>query len=302
MQDLNDLHYFARVVEAGGFAAAGRLLGMPKSTLSRRVAELEARLGVRLLHRTTRKLVLTEVGERFHQHCLAMLLEADAAEEAVAALSAEPRGRLRVSCPVSLAQTQLTSVVPGFLALYPKVRLEVLLTNRRVDVIEEGVDIALRVRAPGDEDASLVARRLRRAESILVAHPHLLAGRVLDTPEQLAELPSLGALDMDRRTRWPLQGPNGHRVEVVTEPRLGADDFILRKAGALAALGVTMLPEVYCEEELAAGTLVRVLPGWHMPEAWLQAVYAHRRGLLPAVRCFVDYLVEVFGKDADRLV
>ena len=146
MQDLNDLFYFAKVVEHGGFAAAGRLLGIPKSRLSRRIAELETRLGARLLQRTTRKLALTDVGERYLRHCQAMLLEAEQADEAVASLTSEPRGRIRVSCPTEVARMRLRHVFPSFLQRYPQVQLEVMLSNRRIDLVNEGVDVALRVR------------------------------------------------------------------------------------------------------------------------------------------------------------
>ncbi|GAB3264427.1 LysR family transcriptional regulator domain-containing protein [Chitinimonas naiadis] len=302
MQDLNDLHYFAKVVEAGGFAAAGRLLGIPKSRLSRRIAELEGRLGVRLLQRTTRKLALTDVGDRYFQHCQAMLQEAEAADEAVAALSIAPRGRIRVSCPVALAQTQFVDIVPAFLAAYPEVRLEMVMTNRRVDLLEEGVDVALRVRTSGDEDPSLVTRRLRPASSILVMAPSLRRAVRVQSPDDLMRLPVLGAIEQDKRVHWLFTAPDGRQQEVALEPRLAIDEFGIRKAAAVRGLGVTMLPEVYCLEELAAGTLMRLLPDWTMPGGHLQAVYAHRRGLLPAVRVFVDFLAEAFGRDGDRLV
>src|SRR3954470_4621943 len=133
MRDLNDMLYFAEVVDRGGFAAAGRALGIPKSRLSRRVAELESRLGVRLLQRTTRKLSLTEAGEQYHRHCVAMREQADAAEEAVAVVHGEPRGTIRVTCPVTLAQTTIGAVLPDFLRKHPHVRLELQVTNRVID-------------------------------------------------------------------------------------------------------------------------------------------------------------------------
>ncbi|QNM94713.1 LysR substrate-binding domain-containing protein [Chitinimonas koreensis] len=302
MQDLNELMYFARVVESGGFAAAGRLLGIPKSRLSRRVAVLEARLGARLLQRTTRKLVLTEVGERYYRHCQAMLLEADAAEETVAQMSAAPRGRVRVSCPVALVESELTQMLPGFLAAYPQVRLELVMTNRRVDLLEEGIDVALRVRIPGDEDPSLVTRRLRPARAALVMAPSLLAGVRIRQPADLAQLPALGAIEADRRVHWRFTAADGQVEEIALEPRLAVEDFGLRKAAALHGLGVTMLPEPYCSEELAAGTLVRLLPDWQLPGGFMQLVYPHRRGLMPAVRVLVDYLAEAFGRDPGRYV
>lgn len=296
MQDLNDLYYFAKVVDAGGFAAAGRELGLPKSRLSRRVTELEARLNVRLLQRTTRKLALTDIGERYYRHCQAMLVEAEMADEVAAQLSAEPRGRVRLSCPVALAETALNAMLPGFLATYPLVRLDLLLTNRRVDLVNEGVDVALRVRAPGDEDPSLVTRRLRPAGAALVAAPQLLRGQRLERPEDLLGLPVLGAVENDRKVHFHLLGPQGERREIAVEPRLAAEDFNLRKSVALAGLGITTLPLYHCLQELEQGRLVRVLPDWHEPPAFLQAVYPHRRGLLPAVRALLDYLAEGFAR------
>jgi DNA-binding transcriptional LysR family regulator len=160
MQDLNDMFYFAEVVEQGSFAAAGRVLGLPKSRLSRRVAELETRLGVRLLQRTTRKLSLTEVGEVYFRHCAAMRSEASAADEAVMRVQAEPRGTVRVTCPITLAQGVLGEKIPRFMREHPQVRIEMEVTNRVVDLVEEGVDVALRVRSTLDGSASLVVKKL----------------------------------------------------------------------------------------------------------------------------------------------
>ncbi|EIK96112.1 LysR family transcriptional regulator [Pseudomonas sp. M47T1] len=291
MQDLNDLYYFAKVVEAGGFAAAGRLLGVPKSRLSRRIAELEERLGARLLQRTTRQLKLTSVGERYLRHCQAMLLEAEMADEVVATLSSEPRGRLRVSCPVGLAHEFLPQVISSFLKAYPHVQLDMVLLNRRVDLITEGIDVALRVREPWDEDPGLVTRRLREARAILVASPALLLGNTIASPDDLVALPVLGALEADRMVHLRLLDEQGNKRDLVLEARLGIEDFVVRKATAIAGLGFTMLPLMHCETELASGELVQLLPDWSLGGGWLQAVYPHRRGVLPAVRAWIDHLV-----------
>ena len=302
MQDLNDLYYFAKVVEAGGFAAAGRLLGIPKSRLSRRIAELEERLGARLLQRTTRQLTLTAVGERYLRHCQAMLLEAEMADEAVASMSSEPRGRLRVSCPVGLAQHILPELVAGFLAAHPLVQLDMTLVNRRVDLVAEGIDVALRVRELGDEDPLLVTKRLRQAQTVLVASPALMRERQVHTLDDLRQLPVLGALEADRMVHQRIIDPQGTPHDLVMEARLGIEDFIVRKASAIMGLGFTVLPMMYCEEELASGRLVQLLPQWSLPGGWLQAVYPHRRGVLPAIRAWIDYLEEGFKGCGDRLL
>ena len=294
MQDLNDLYYFAKVVECGGFTAAGRALGIPKSRLSRRIAELETRLNASLLQRTTRKLALTAVGERYLQHCQAMLLEAEMADEAVATLSAEPRGRLRVSCPVGMTHWNLSAVVSDFLARYPQVQLELLLVNRRVDLVNEGIDVALRVRDIGDEDPSLIVRHLAPASAVLVASPGLLADKHIRTPDDLNQLPVLGAIEADRKVHYLLVHQDSRRQEVSLEPRLAIDDFPIRKAAALAGLGMTMLPMMNCHDALSDGTLVRLLPDWSMPSGNLQAAYTQRRGSLPAVRAWIDHVAAEF--------
>lgn len=295
MQDLNDLFYFAKVVEHGGFSSAARLLGVPKSRLSRRIAELETRLGARLLQRTTRKMALTDVGERFLRHCQAMLLEAEQAEEVVASLTVEPRGRLRVSCPIELAHSMLKQMISDFLQQYPLVQLDMILTNRRVDLREEGVDVALRVREEGDEDPTLIARVLNPAQAFLVAAPGLLEGMSVLTPDDLQRLPALGAVEADRRIHHYLRDGRGNRREVVLEARLGIEDFDVRKHAVLAGLGFSMLPQMNCEAELRDGSLVRLLPDWSLPGGHLQAVYTHRRGLLPAVRAWIEHLAHAFA-------
>lgn len=219
MQDLNDLFYFAKVVEAGGFTAAGRLLGIPKSRLSRRIAELEHRLGARLLQRSTRKLALTDIGERYLRHCQAMLLEAEQAEETVANLTSEPRGRVRFSTPPGV--TLLPDLISEFLKRYPRVQLEVLQTSRRVDLLNEAVDVALRVRNVDDEEPSLITRRLLPARAHIVAHPELISGLNLEQPEDLQQLPALGSIRADRRIHLRFCHATTQEVrEIALEARL----------------------------------------------------------------------------------
>ena len=296
MQDLNDLYYFAKVVEKGSFAAAARTLDLPKSRLSRRVATLESALGVRLLQRTTRRLALTEVGKLYYQH--AQNVMAEAAVEAVERVREVPSGSLRVSCPIPVAQTDLARILPGFLAAYPQIRLDLLVTNRRIELIEEGIDIGLRVRTAGDEEAHLVTRRFRPAYGLIVAHPELLEtyGPVAE-PEDLAKIPAMGFGSADRKLRWLLVGASGEQREVTLTARLTTDDFNVLRNAALAGLGATMLPSAYCMEDIQAGRLTPLLTKWSIPAATLQAVYVSRRGMVPAVRAFLDFLQENLGEE-----
>jgi len=293
LQDLNDLYFFAAVVEHGGFSAAGRALGVPKSRLSKRVAQLEERLGVRLLQRTTRRFVVTEVGERFYAHCRAVLEEAQAAQDAVDELRAEPRGVVRLSCPVSLAQTVLAHVLPDFLAQYPKMQVRLLSGNRRVDVIGEGYDLAIRVRNKLDTDANLVIRTFGLSRTKLVASPALLKaqGRPIQ-PDDLARLPALSMSEHEGAQLWELIGANGEQTSVEVQARLITGDFAVLLEAARRGMGVALLPEFVCAPAITAGELEVVLPEWSVPEGTMHFVYPSRRGMLPGVRALVDFLAE----------
>jgi Transcriptional regulator len=294
LQDLNDLYFFAAVVEHGGFSAASRALGVPKSRLSKRVAQLEERLGVRLLQRTTRRFVVTEVGERFYAHCRAVLEEAQAAQDAVDELRAEPRGVVRLSCPVSLAQTVMAYLLPDFLALYPKMQVRLLSGDRRVDVIGEGYDLAIRVRSKLDTDANLVVRTFGQSRTKLVASPALLnapKGRPTQ-PDELAKLPALSMREHEGAQVWELIDASGTQVNVEVHARLITGDFAVLLESARRGMGVALLPEFVCAPAITRGELEVVLPEWSMPEGTMHFVYPSRRGMLPGVRALVDFLAE----------
>jgi DNA-binding transcriptional LysR family regulator len=301
MQDLNDMLYFAEVVDRGGFAAAGRSLGLPKSKLSRRVAQLEERLGVRLLQRTTRKLSLTEAGELYHRHCVAMREDAEAAEEAIAQVQSEPRGTIRLVCPVTLAQSTIGLIVPGFLARHPHVRVEMEVSNRVVDLVQDGVDVALRVRSTLDDSASLVVKNLGTTQGLLVGSPAQIAREgPVSTVEDLAKLSTLAMSAADGRATWKLVGPNGREYEFVHRPAYTANDMLTLKIAALQGAGICVLPDYMCDEELADGRLAVVLAGWAPLPGVVHAVFPSRRGMVPAVRRFLDFLGEHVS--GDRLV
>ena len=293
MQDLNDMLYFAEVVDKGSFAAAGRVLGLPKSRLSRRVAELEGRLGVRLLQRTTRSLSVTAVGELYHRHCVAVREEAQAAAQAVAQAQTEPRGTIRVACPVTLAHTTIGPILPVFLARYPQVSIDMRVSNRAVDLVEEGFDVALRVRPSLDDSGSMVVKNFGPSRALLVGGPALLARQGQPAkPQDLEKLDTVAMSALNGRASWQLLGPGAATFTHNHQPRYVADDLLTLKYAVLGGIGISVLPDYMCREELQRGELVPVLPGWAPRPAIFHAVFPSRRGLVPAVRRLLDFLGE----------
>jgi DNA-binding transcriptional LysR family regulator len=294
MAELDDLALFADVVEHGGFAAAERASGVPKSRLSRRVAALETDLGVRLLQRSTRRFAVTDVGQDVYRYARSMMDEARAAREAVARVSSEPRGLVRMAVPIAFAQGMFAQITPDYLQRHPQVQLQLHVSNRRVDVIEEGFDIALRVRWRIEDDSSLVLRRLGNARKLLVASPAYLARTgVPQQPEDLLEHAILNADEDPHKQHWELQSESGEarRIEL-RRPRVMGFDFPLLVQLAEAGQGITLLPEMACVDALQRGSLLPVLPQWNHPMGICHIVYPSRRGMLPAVRSLVDHLVE----------
>ncbi len=291
MRDLNDLQFFTAVVLNRGFSAASRALGVPKSRVSRRVALLEERLGVRLLDRTTRGLGLTQVGQQVFEHAHAAVIEAEAAEEAALRMQAEPRGLVRLSCPLGL-QSAIAASMSGFLAAHPLLRLQCIVTNRRVDLVHDGIDVAIRVRERLDTDADLQMKRIGVSRRILVASPTLLAKEgEPTTPADLGKVPILHQEQQGSNT-WFLTAENGDTSSVVIGPRLATDSFDLLIAAACQGAGIVLLPAAQCRDALASGALVRVLPQWSGTDGIVHLVFASRRGMLPSVRAVIDFAAE----------
>jgi DNA-binding transcriptional LysR family regulator len=293
MQPLEGFYYFTQVVDHGGFAKAARALAIPKSRLSRHVASLETRLGVRLVNRSTRRFVVTDVGHEVYQHAAAMLAEADAALEVVEFARAKPCGTVRASCPIALAQSALAPILPAFLEAYPAIRMELHVSNRRVDVLAESIDVALRVRTKPSGEDGLVMRTFREVDEFLVASPaYLKAAAPLAEPAELKHHTTLDyAGEFDRRP-WELLGPRGESEAVEHRPRIVCHDFVVLHAAVLAGLGVARLPEIVVRDDLKSGALVRVLPSWRSPQGIVHVVFPTRRGMLPAVRALIDFLAE----------
>ncbi len=285
------MYFFTQIVDHGGFASAGRALGMPKSKLSRRMQLLEERLGVRLLNRSSRRFSVTEVGSEYYDRCTAMLVEAEAADQLVAELRAEPRGTVRVSCPVALLGFQFGALFARFMIQNPGVDLQLDATNRRVDVIAEGIDIAIRVRFPPLDSTDLVMRKLDDSTQCLVGAPELI-NRDLRSPADLVGLPSLDLGPPRRIHQWQLEGPDGQTSVLPHSPKLVTDDMATLREAALAGVGIVKVPTIMIWRDVEEGRLVQVLPKWRPPAGIVHAVFPSRRGLLPSVRVLLDFLAE----------
>jgi DNA-binding transcriptional LysR family regulator len=236
---------------------------------------------------------VTDVGNSVYRHAQTMLAEAQAAREAVDRVSAVPRGTVRVSCPVTLAQRMVGPLLPEFLAAFPEVRVQLIVSNRRVDVIPEGIDIALRVRNKLDQDGELVIRRFGETAELLVASPDYLAkhGRP-SHPSELSQHATLSSSDDEMQQRWTLHGPEGAVERVELRPVLMSSDFTVLLAAAKAGQGIALIPETVCADAVRAKELKVVFRDWKLPWGIAHAVYPSRRGVLPAVRALIEFFAE----------
>lgn len=289
--NLNDLHLFVQAVDSGSFTAAARHLGIPKSTVSKRVAELEARLGVRLIQRTSRSFALTELGREFFQHAQASIIEAEMAEGIVRRHLAEPAGSVRLTASVPTAQFTLTEHLPALAARYPKLRLSVHVTDRFVDIVQEGFDIALRSHRGPLPDSALVQRKLASHPFFILASPDYISTHGQPRlPEELAQHATI--MTSLTENQWRLHSDGGDEALVTLHSVMAADEPYVLMEMAVSGLGIPCLPTSVCRKALADGRLVRVLPEWTAGSIETTILMPHRRGQLPAVRAVVDFLAE----------
>ena len=292
MDKFQEMRVFSSVVEAGSFVGASNSLEMSKPAVSRYVADLETRLGVRLLHRTTRKLSLTEEGEVFYSRCKELLANIEEAEAEISSRSGQATGLLKVSAPVSFGLLHLAPLWAEFMARHSSVMLDVTLADRMVDLVEEGFDLAVRVaRLPS---SSLISRKLSSTRIILCASPAYLKAH--GTPRHPSELPHHTVVAYSLLTTgesWEFDGPDG-RVAVKVEPRMRTNSGDTCRAVALRHQGLIIQPSFLVGEDLQSGALVEVMPEYRSLEFGVYAVYPTRKHVLPKVRLLIDYLVEAF--------
>lgn len=292
MDRFNEMQAFAAVVDAGSFVRAAEALQVSKTAVSRLVGDLETRLGVRLLHRTTRRLSLTVEGEVFHARCKELLADVEEAEAEVTARADEAVGLLRLNVPVSFGLLQLAPLWPAFLHQHPKVTLDVTLADRIVDLVEEGYDLAVRIaRLPA---SSLVSRRLGSTRLVLCASPEYLRRHGTPShPDEIAQHTVFAYTLLASGDTWNFEGPQGP-VSVKVTPRMRSNSGDTCCAAALQHQGIVLQPSFMVAGHLRSGALVEVLPQYRSIELGVYAVYASRKHVTPKVRVLIDFLVEAF--------
>lgn len=293
MDDLNDYFYFAAVVSSGGFAAASRTLKIPRSKLSRRVGRLEDSLGARLIERSTRHFRVTEIGQAFYEQCQTILREADRAKSIVTEAQSDPQGIVRMGCPLGLVDISLGAVLPEFLERYPKIKLQIIGSDRRTDLINERIDVEVRAASEPETQTSLTMRKLDRARRILVASPSLVERMgELGCVDDLGNAPTLAMTTWMSFHTWELVGPGGEKKVVRHQPRLSCRSMTAILDAARAGVGYGLILEHACAADIHSGRLVRVLPEWQTVESQFYLVFTTTKGMPPAVRALIDFLVE----------
>jgi DNA-binding transcriptional LysR family regulator len=292
MDRFQEMAVFAAVVDAGSFVGAADGLDISKAVVSRMVAELENRLGVRLLHRTTRKLSMTEEGQTFYTRCKALLADVEEAEAEVMTKTGQARGVLKLNVPVTFGNLNLAPLWGNFLAQNPEVTLDVTLSDRVVDLVEEGYDLAVRIGRLSS--SSLVSRPLSNSRMVLCASPSYLKRQALPThPSQLATHTIIAYSLLSTGDQWEFTGPKGMvKVKVIPRMKTNSGDTCLR--AALDGHGIILQPSFIVNESLDSGKLIEILPSYRSVEFGIYAVYASRHNVSPKVRILVDFLMKAF--------
>ncbi len=286
---------FVAVVENGGFSAAARKLGISKSAVSKRINQLEDHLGVRLLHRTTRKLSLTEAGERYLEHAAEALAAANQAEDAVTELQGEPQGQLRINAPMSFGRLHVAPLIPKFLKRYPRLQIDLVMDDRKVDLVAEGFDLS--IRGGILPDSTLIARKLAPIHQVLCASPEYIERHGLPgTPEELTGHNCvLFSLSSDAN-KWTLIDADGSQSVLVSGSYQVNNSEALLEA-LRAGVGIGRLPTFVAGPDLKTGRLVKLFESWGIPDFTMYAVFPEREYLPAKVRVFLDFAIEYFGGD-----
>jgi len=288
---LKAMQAFAAVVDSGSFVAAGEMLDTSTAAISRQISGLESHLGARLLHRTTRRISVTSAGQEYYSRAKIILGDVAEAEAIVGQQSVQPKGMLRISAPLSYGNHELARLLPEFMQRYPELTLDIDLTDRVVDLAFEGVDVAIRISQ--SLTSQVVARKIKPIEIILCASPAYLARKgIPDTPQALIEHDTLSYSYLSTGENWHFFDKNQQEVTIRVQSRIHASNGDLLTRLGVAGGGIIIQPAFLVAEHIANGTLVPLLPEWHMGEYHLYAVYLSRKHLSAKVRALIDFLVE----------
>ncbi len=294
MDTLDGIRTIIAVVETGSFTAASERLGISKALASKYVGEVEDALGVRLFNRSTRRLALTEAGRRYYDRALPLLEEFTELEDDVTGEQSNPQGLLRVSVPVTFGEMTLSPMIPSFLSQYPDMRVDLQLNDRMIDMLEDGIDVVIRI--GGVDDSSLIARHIKTLPLILCASPAYLNKYGIPTsPQDICDHQCIIDSNFRIGKQWPIISPEGLSESIKVSSRVAANSPRAVKEIALAGGGIGMIPRFIVEDSLAAGSLQEVLPGYSTLEFGLFAIYPHRRYLSKKVRCFIDFLIAEYS-------
>lgn len=298
MDHLTALKVFRQVVEQGGFAAASRQIGLSPAAVSKNIAELEAHVAARLLNRTTRRMSLTEAGTRYYEQVARILDDLQEAEQSLGPMQSAPTGTLRVSAPMSLSLIRICPAIPRFLARYPQVSLDLNLEDRRIDIVKEGFDLAIRG-TDRLEDSSLVARKLMTLDHVLCGAPSYFKRLgVPVSPQDLLGMERVQFTLSGHADEWTFER-GGQTQRVPVRGRYKVSSSLAVRDALRAGFGVSLVPRVYVQEDLAGGALQAVLQDWTPVQTFVYAVYPSRRHMVAKVRAFVDFLVEELGAPRD---
>lgn len=290
---LNDLYYYTSVVEFGGFTQASAALGIPKSKLSRRISALEKQFDVRLIHRSTHSFVVTEISESFYQQCKLAIDEAKSAQDLLCAVHSSAQGTLRIACPIALLHSSVQSILVDFLMQNSAINIQLIATNRAVDVISEGFDLALRVRPLPLEDSELMMRVFGYSTLALVASPELLERYPMpQSPIDLLTFPMVVNSEHSQNYSLTFFSDSGEKAIQHIRPRLVTSDIELLHQAVCDGIGAARLPLDLVEKEVAAGSLQPILSDWHFPTMVVHGVYPSRRGVLPSLQKLLNFLTQ----------
>ncbi|WP_307012398.1 LysR substrate-binding domain-containing protein [Acinetobacter calcoaceticus] len=298
ISSFDDFYYFYLVVKHGGFSAASEAENISKSKLSRRIIELENKFNVSLIQRTTRHFKVTDLGQEFYEECCKVIAQVECAENVLLKQKSEPQGLVKVSCPPLMMHFQIRKILNQFLKTYPKVEISLELTSRRVDILHDDIDLAIRTNFEPNEDSNLIVRDVIKTDHCLVAAPELLQGRVIQNYSELQDFPSISLGTQKQNYIWHLCNiRNGESVDVPYQPRIKSNDLAGVYYAVMDGLGIADLPFLTVEPEIRKGKLIHILPDWKSNIGMLQLVYVSRKGQ----RLVVEKLIETLIDELRRL-